>query len=177
MPKRLVDAHPERGLSRLVFRLPIYLYRARLGGLMGNRFLMLTHIGRKSGLARHVVLEVIRYDKATDTYIVVSAWGEKANWFRNIQQTPDVLIYSGRRRIEATAVRLSVEEAMREISDYDQRHHIAFRLIGWLMLGQRLTGTDDDFRFLSQSIPFAALLPRRLIQHPIGNQINVKNYV
>ena len=48
------------GTLRLVFRLPIYLYRLNLGWLLGHRGLLLTHQGRKSGLLRETVLEVIR---------------------------------------------------------------------------------------------------------------------
>lgn len=51
-----VDARPPRGLLRLAARLPLWLYRAGLGWLLSNRFLMLTHIGRKSGLPRQVVV-------------------------------------------------------------------------------------------------------------------------
>lgn len=32
--------------SRRLMRAPIWLYRARLGGLLGGRLLMLEHIGR-----------------------------------------------------------------------------------------------------------------------------------
>ncbi len=35
---------------------------ARLGWLQGSRFLMLTHIGRKSGLARQTNIEVVGHD-------------------------------------------------------------------------------------------------------------------
>ena len=39
--------------------MPIYLYRLDLGRLLGHRFLLLVHRGRKSGLLRETVLEVI----------------------------------------------------------------------------------------------------------------------
>jgi hypothetical protein len=65
MPARLSETHPPRGLLRLALRLPIWLYRWRLGWLLGDRFLLLTHTGRKSGLPRQVVLEVVHHDEAT----------------------------------------------------------------------------------------------------------------
>lgn len=43
---------------RWLVRLPLWLYRARLGLLVGHRMLMMEHIGRRSGLRRQVVLEV-----------------------------------------------------------------------------------------------------------------------
>jgi hypothetical protein len=39
MSKRLADTRPPRGLLRLAARLPIWLYRARLGWLLGERLM------------------------------------------------------------------------------------------------------------------------------------------
>jgi deazaflavin-dependent oxidoreductase (nitroreductase family) len=76
------------GALRLAFRLPIYLYRLNLGWLLGHRFLQLVHRGRRSGLLRETVLEVLHYDPATGESVVLSAWGEKADWYRNVEATP-----------------------------------------------------------------------------------------
>ena len=159
MPGTLADTHPPRGLARLAARLPIWLYRARLGWLLGDRFLMLTHTGRKSGLPRRVVLEVVHHNKDTGTYVIASGWGEKSDWFRNIQKTPQVTIHAGSRRFEAVAVRLSLEEAERELLDYARRHPIAFRELAGLMAGQRLKGTPEDCHLLACSIPLVVLRP------------------
>ena len=59
------------GASRLAFRLPIYLYRLDLGWILGHRFLMLVHQGRRSGLLRETVLEVILYDPDTSQSVVL----------------------------------------------------------------------------------------------------------
>lgn len=75
--KPLVDKDPSRGLLRFLLRLPILLYHLRLSWLLGNRFL-LKHIGRKSGLLRETVLEVVRYDRDNHVYIVASGWGENS---------------------------------------------------------------------------------------------------
>ncbi|MEO2169431.1 MAG: hypothetical protein ABGY42_15180 [bacterium] len=50
--QRIREVRPPIGLKRLFFRLPIRLYQLRLGRLLGGRFVLLHHIGRKSGLAR-----------------------------------------------------------------------------------------------------------------------------
>jgi hypothetical protein len=60
-------------LGRLAFQLPIWLYRLRLGWLLGDRFLLLPHIGRKSGQVRQTVLEVVRHDHSTN-YVITSGW-------------------------------------------------------------------------------------------------------
>jgi F420H(2)-dependent quinone reductase len=85
MSTKLSDTKPPRGVLRWLLRLPIWLYRLRMGRLLGNRFLMLTHIGRKSGQPRQSVLEVVGHDEATGIYIIASGWGEQADWLRNIQ--------------------------------------------------------------------------------------------
>ena len=64
-------------------------------------FCCLTHRGRKSGQPRQTVLEVVRYDRASRTYVVASGWGVRSDWYRNIQQNPDVVVESGSGRVAA----------------------------------------------------------------------------
>ena len=92
---------PRRGSLGLMARLPIWLYRIGLCWLLGNRLLVLTHIGRKSGLARTFVLEVMRYTKETDTYFVAAGFGTKSIWLRNISQNSRVPVQVGHRRFDA----------------------------------------------------------------------------
>jgi hypothetical protein len=63
-------------LLRLAFRLPIYLYRLDLGWIFAYRALLLIHQGRRSGLLRETMLEVLLYNPATRESVVLSAWGE-----------------------------------------------------------------------------------------------------
>jgi deazaflavin-dependent oxidoreductase (nitroreductase family) len=149
-----------RGLTRLAARLPIWLYRLRFGRLLGDRFLMLTHIGRKSGLPRQVVLEVLRHDKATDTYLVASGWGERADWLRNIQRNPHVLLHAGARRMEAIAEWLPVEAAADELCDYARRHPLAVRGLSKLLTGAALDSSAESCRRLAERVPLVALHPR-----------------
>ena len=86
------NVKPPKGFARLVWRAPIWLYKLGLGGLLKNRFMLLNHTGRKSGrksgLPRQNVLEIIRYDEQNDLFYVASGFGEKAAWFRNITANP-----------------------------------------------------------------------------------------
>jgi deazaflavin-dependent oxidoreductase (nitroreductase family) len=156
MHRTLADRRRFRWLSRL----PAWLYRARLGWLLGHRFLLLTHIGRKSGAERQTVLEVVRHDRTTGIYIVVSGWGEKADWFRNIEQTPDVTIESGHERLDAVAVRLPIAEATDELYDYTKRHPAALRALSRLLIGERLSGTKEDCTRLAERVPLVSLRPK-----------------
>ena len=142
-------------------RLPIWLYRYRLGWLLGNRFLLLVHKGRKSGLPRQAVLEVVGYHEDTGVYVVAAAWGEKADWYLNILKTPVVWVRAGRKRFKAVASRLPEDHAQFELQLYARRHPIAFRQLAGLMFDLS-TGSrpgDDLYRAFVRSIPLVALRP------------------
>jgi deazaflavin-dependent oxidoreductase (nitroreductase family) len=161
MATSTAGVRPPRGWKRIPWRLPIWLYRARLGWLLGGRFLLLTHIGRRTGLPRYAVLEVIRRDPQTDTYYVSSGFGEKSDWFRNIQETPQVTVQIGRRKMSAVAARLPLEEAERELLDYARRHPRALRSLARI-LGYQIQNTDEDVRALARVLPVVAFRPSRL---------------
>jgi len=77
---------------RWFVRAPIWLYRARLGVIFGHRLLMLEHVGRNTGQRRFVVLEVVDHP-APDRYVVVSGFGTRAQWFRNVEANSQVCVY------------------------------------------------------------------------------------
>jgi deazaflavin-dependent oxidoreductase (nitroreductase family) len=154
-PSRSLAQRPQ-GLLRFLARLPIWLYRARLGWLLGNRFLMLTHIGRNSGLPRHAVVEVVRHDKTTDTYFIVSGFGKKSDWLRNICKTPNVTVYVSTRRLACVARRISQDEAVREFKDYALRHPAAVRVLS-RVLGYPWDKTEASYQELARLLPIVAL--------------------
>jgi len=159
MLEKIKDARPPRGLARLAWRAPIWLYRLGLGDLLGKRFLLLTHTGRKSGLPRQNVLEVVRHDEETDAYIVASGFGEKADWYRNIIAQPLVAIQVGKQHMAARAEQLPTPEAVREMLDYNRRHPTALRTLAGIM-GYRTDGSEDDIRALGEIIPIVAFKPQ-----------------
>lgn len=107
---------------RALVRAPIWLYRAGFGRLLGDRLLMLEHIGRRTGVPRYVVLEILtRPDD--DTYVVASGFGSHAQWFRNVLAEPRVRVWSGgRRRAPATATVLPTADADRVLEGYAALH-------------------------------------------------------
>jgi deazaflavin-dependent oxidoreductase (nitroreductase family) len=158
MPVKIAEPKLPRGLSRLAFRLPIGLYRAGLGWLMGTRFVLLTHTGRKSGLPRQTVLEVVRYDKATGACIIASGWGLKSDWFHNISANPRIVFQVRNRRSEGVAVRLTPEQAAPELLDYAHRYPMAFRELVHFM-GFRLDGSEADIQAAGRMLPMFLLKP------------------
>ena len=108
--------------NRRLMRMPIWLYRAKLGFLFGTRMLMLEHIGRTSGARRYVVLEVVGHPRP-DAYVVASGFGERAQWLRNVTANPNVRVsVAGHGPRAATARRLSGTEADAALADYVHRH-------------------------------------------------------
>ncbi len=149
-----------RGLMRLGFRLPIWLYRLHLGWVFGERLLLLRHIGRKSGLPRQTVVEVVRHDQATDTYFVASGYGEKADWFQNIRHNPNVAIMVKNRTIAVRARFLSESDGAQELQDYAKRYPMAFRELSKMITGKAMEGSSENCRQFAQHVPLIAFEPR-----------------
>jgi deazaflavin-dependent oxidoreductase (nitroreductase family) len=162
MKKSIVD-HPPGKILRFGLRLPVWLYRLKLGWLLGNRFVMLTHRGRKSGLLHETVIEVVQHDKETDTYYVVSGWGEKSDWYQNIQKSPDVTVYVGGRKFQARAKFIPLAKAMEIMQAYAHDHSLAFRELSSLFLGERMKPNSDGPRRLAAGMPMVAFHPMRAI--------------
>ncbi len=57
----------------------IAAYRARLGCLLGSRFLIMTHTGRISGLPRQTVLDVIYIGPTKGSYYLLTAYAEHSD--------------------------------------------------------------------------------------------------
>jgi deazaflavin-dependent oxidoreductase (nitroreductase family) len=155
---RWLESKPA-GALRLAFRLPIYLYRLDLGWMLGHRFLLFVHLGRKSGLLRETVLKVILDDPATRESVVLSAWGEKADWYRNIEAVPALEVRTGGQRYVPEQRLLAPEVNHAVISDYGQRHPLAFRVFARLF-GYPLEGTEAARREAACSLRLVAFRPR-----------------
>jgi deazaflavin-dependent oxidoreductase (nitroreductase family) len=153
--KKIGQPAKPKGITRFFARLPIQLYQLGLGWLLGGRFIRLTHTGRKSGKARQVVLEVVRYDRTSDTYYVASGWGEKSDWFQNILQNPKVEIQVARRKAQALAERLKPEQGEQEMLDYGRRHPRALQTLARVM-GYQIENSEADIRQLGRTVPMVA---------------------
>jgi len=124
---------PPSGLLLFLFRVPLVFYKLGLGGLLGQRFLQLEHVGRKSGQVHRTVVEVVGHDKETDAYFIASGWGYKAQWYQNLQAHPDINIQVGWRKLHVHAETLSPEEGARQLLDYQRRHPVAAKELGPMM--------------------------------------------
>lgn len=156
----LARLDPTRPPLRWILRFPVLLYRAHLDWLLGSRFVELTVRGRKSGLPRRVVLEVVGRDRTSGELVIVSAWGRRAQWFRNVRACPRVQVRVGRRRAVAEIVPLDEAAAAQRLRQYAREHRWAYRwFIGPLLLGHRPAETSGEFAGLAREVPVLLVRP------------------
>ena len=158
-----MTANRRRGALRYFLRAPVYLYRWRLGRLLGKRFLLLNHIGRRTGLHRQTVLEVMEYRKDGPELVVMSGFGPNSDWLRNIEATSGEEVIVGSHRFIASHRFLGEEEAMRVVRDYERRNRFAGPIVRYVLsrlLYSRYRGSEDDRRRLVRQLPLLAFRPR-----------------
>lgn len=156
----MVDRRP-RGLLRAFFRSPLLLYRLRLGWVFGHRLLYLAHRGRTSGRRREVVLEAVRWDPRTPEVTVVSAWGARSDWFRNIQAAPALELRIGGQRWPAPEHRvLDAAEMRAALEGYARAHPRAWATLAPKM-GLDPSLTDEQLAVAAERFPAVAFRPRR----------------
>jgi deazaflavin-dependent oxidoreductase (nitroreductase family) len=144
------------GIRRALFRLPILLYSIGFGGLLGTRLVLINHIGRKTGLPRRAVVEVV--DRDRETLTIAAGFGPGSDWYRNLLHRPRATIQIGRRRYGVTARRLPESECGAVMLDYARRHpRAALRLARFM--GFVVDGSDDDYRAMGQALPMMRLEP------------------
>lgn len=146
-----------RGLLRLFFRMPIAIYHLRLGWMFGRRMLLVTHRGRTSGRIYQTMLEVVRYDPATHTSIVVAGYGPRADWYQNIQAQPAIEVQTGLRRYAPLQRILTPNEVNAELASYERRHRWITRPLLGTFYGY--DGTEKARRQLAERLPMVAFRP------------------
>jgi deazaflavin-dependent oxidoreductase (nitroreductase family) len=155
MTGRLQRKGSPRGIQRFLFRAPIGLYRVRLGFLLGTRFLMLEHVGRKSGQRRRTVLEVVLNED--DAVYVAAGWGASAQWLRNIQANPSVVFHFGTKRYETTAVIIDRAEAKKVMDAYAEAHPKALGRLAAFMLDDPGESLETKALRVADTIPMVRL--------------------
>lgn len=153
---------PPRGLLRWLLGLPIYLYRAHLGFLLGHRFCVLVHEGQRTGRRHATPLEVVRYDQSTQEATVVAGWGRKTAWLHNVEAGLAREVWIGRARYVPAVRRLELDEAVAVLERYERRSGLPRALV-WSVLGRllgwRYDGTPLARRRAAEQLPMLAFRP------------------
>jgi len=141
-----------------LFRAPIWFYRLGLGWLLGRRMLLLTHTGRKSGLPRKAVLEVVQYQAETNTYIVTAGFGPKSQWYQNLIASPQAVVQVGLKKWDVFSEQLSPQAGAEAFVDFTRNNPGEAKMAG--LLGYEVDGTEEDFRKMGEMMIFIRLQPR-----------------
>jgi deazaflavin-dependent oxidoreductase (nitroreductase family) len=149
MADQTKSKYPPKGLLKLFFRIPVYFYRIGLGRLFGERFVLINHIGRKSGNPYQTVVEVVEQEKESGNIIVVAGYGEQTQWYKNLQKLPETTIQLGKRKLSVHIVLLEPEDGEDIIARYMARYG---KLTGQLfsMIGYEWDGTETDARRIAR---------------------------
>ena len=148
---------------RWLLRAPVHLYHWRIGWLLGRRFLLLIHMGRRSGKRHETVLEVMEYREAAAEAVVMSGFVRNADWLRNIQAAPACEVVIGSRRFAAAYRLLGADEAVCVVAGYERRHRLTRPLIRAVLsylVGWRYRGRCSDRRRLVSQLPLVSFAPR-----------------
>lgn len=154
---------PPAGVLRALLGLPVHLYHARLGVLLGHRFLLLVHTGRKTGLHRETVLEVVRYDLRARESVVAAGWGRRTGWLHNVEAGLAHEVWTGRQRFAPAWRILPPDEAERIFADYERRNRLIAPVIRQVLsrlLGWHYDGTPAARRRAVEQLSLVAFRPR-----------------
>jgi deazaflavin-dependent oxidoreductase (nitroreductase family) len=148
---------PPPAALKLLARLPLALYTLRLDRLLGHRFLVITHRGRRTGELHRTVVEVIRWDGEREEATVASGRGERADWYRNLRAAPAVEIVIGGERFVPEQRFPALEERIAVLRAYQQKHPLAAKALGQLL---GLAADEDGLSDAAARLPMVAFHPR-----------------
>ena len=147
------------GLWVHIYNLPVLLFWLRLGWLFGGLCLVVVHRGRITGRVRRTPLAVVRYDRATREATVLSVWGTRAQWYRNLIAGGALEAWYGLRRYVPQYRVLPPEEVEEVLLAYNRRWPITSRMFAWL-LGWPSPADVDASRRLAARLAAVAFRPR-----------------
>jgi len=162
-PAPIHQPAPPTGELRALLGLPVHLYHVHLGFLLGHRFLLLVHTGRKTGLHRETVLEVVRYDPLTEESLVDAGWGRRTAWLHNVEAGLANEVWTGRQRYAPTYRILPPDESERLFADYERRNRLIAPIIQGVLsrlLGWRYDGTPAARRRAVEQLSLVGFRPR-----------------
>lgn len=138
-----------KGLLKWLFKLPILLYRLGLGSLVGRLFMVMTTIGRKSGLLRRTAIE---FHEFKGRKYIFSGWGTKTDWYRNIEANPYITIQTWRGAESVKARRITSETELSEAFEFAMSNptmRIVIKSVGFDLSLNQFLAQKDRFTFVT----------------------------
>lgn len=110
------------GLRRWLISSPTMLFQSRLGFVFRKRIICIEHEGRNTGEVYLTPVEVLYRDRGNNEYYVISARGDRADWYRNVSQYPASAVYFGSRKRRVRQRLVPIDEAVAVMKVYEQGH-------------------------------------------------------
>jgi deazaflavin-dependent oxidoreductase (nitroreductase family) len=146
-------------LLKRALRAPVRLYDLRAGWLLGHRFLLLTHRGRRTGRLHRTVLEVVTWDAEQHEAIVMSGFGPGSQWYKNVLAGGASEVRIARERFTPRVRQLDADEAAAAIAEYERRTRAVGPIIRAVLsrqAGFRYDGSDASRRRVAEALPLVA---------------------
>lgn len=153
---------PPSGLLKFFFKVPLYVHKMGFGGwekLIGAEWMLIATTGRKTGKRREAMVDVMDYDKSSDTYYIEAAYGARADWYRNIQSNPVFEAQVGRRKFHARATSLSSADTGEMLVQFYRRKPAYTRSV-MAMVGMKFKD-EDELRTLGSNLTLLAVQPEK----------------
>ena len=141
--------------------------------MLGRTFLMLVHVGRKTGQPHDTVAMVLADEPHTSEVVICSAWGPDADWLRNLHAGPARELRIARDRFVPEHRFLSEDEAVSVGIAFRRHHPHRLRLLSAVLGWGDLHG-DAAIRKFVRGHPFVALRPARAEEAEPGRQTAVR---
>lgn len=153
---------PPNGLLKFFFKVPLYVHKMGFGGwekLIGAEWMLIATTGRKTGKRREAMVDVMDYNKSSDTYYIEAAYGARADWYRNIQSNPVFEAQVGRRKFHARATPLSSADTGEMLVQFYRRKPAYTRSV-MAMVGMKFKD-EDELRTLGSNLTLLAVQPEK----------------
>lgn len=125
-------------IRKFMFKFPLILWRLGFGPILGKIFVVITARGRKSGQPRHTMVE---YHSVNGKRYVLSAYGEDAQWYKNIKANPLVTVQTGTGAQAMRAVRVSDSNEL--LAVYTEFNRTNPEMTAWYMHALNLDNTPE----------------------------------
>ena len=147
---------------KFFYKAPLIMHKIGLGGwekLIGAEWMLITTTGRKSGKRRETMVDVMDYDKTTDTYYIEAAYGIHADWYKNIQVNPVFEAQVGRRKFKARAEELAENDTGEMLVQFFRRKPAYTRSV-MAMVGMKFKD-EDELREVGKNLTLLAVQPEK----------------
>lgn len=98
-----IDVSPDTELGKMLYNMPVALWRLGFGPIIGRFMLILTTTGRNTGEPRRGAIE---YRTLHDKKYIMTTYPEAEQWYLNILADPQVTIQTAQGSQSAMAVRV-----------------------------------------------------------------------